>query len=226
MTTASTNSVTNPFAAINPPSNTQSTGPSNQLDQNSFLKLMTTEFQNQNPSQPADPTQMLSQLAQFSTVTGIQSMQNSISGLTNSLMSSQLLSGATLVGHQVLAPQNSFLLGANQTMNGAVDTPSGATTLAIAISDASGQVVRQFAVPAQSGLTNFSWDGLEDDGTTAPPGNYSIAAVANVAGQNQSLQTLIASRVDSVTIDPNTQSLTVNTDTIGSIALSAVRQIM
>jgi flagellar basal-body rod modification protein FlgD len=230
MTTNATGAVTNSnaFAALNPASTPaqQSTGASNQLDQNSFLQLMITEFKNQDPSQPADPSQMLSQLAQFSTVTGIQGMQNSISGLTNSLMSSQLLNGATIVGHQVLAPQSNLSLASNQTVNGAVDVPTGVSAVSIAITDASGQVVRQITIPSQSGLTNFSWDGLEDNGAAAPPGNYGISAVGNVAGQNQSLQTLIASRVNSVTIDPTTQGLTLNTDTIGSIALSAVRQIM
>lgn len=214
------------YAAQTQAAQTSSNASSGQLDQSTFLKLMITQFQNQNPLQPQDPTQMLTQLAQFSTVSGIQNMQTSLSSLSDALKSSHVLDGATLVGHQVLAPGTTATLTSGGTVTGAVDVPTGATAMAVVVTDASGQVVRQFSVPVQSGLTNFTWDGVANDGTQAAAGQYNFSAIAQVGGQNQSLQTLLVGRVGSVTIDPTSQSLTLNVDGMGAVALTDVRQVI
>ena len=69
------------------------------LDINDFLTLMSTQLNNQDPLKPLDSTAFVAQLAQFGTVSGIQSMQASLATLSDSLRASQALSGATLVGH-------------------------------------------------------------------------------------------------------------------------------
>ena len=74
-----------------------------QLGQAQFMQLMIAQLRNQDPTQPMDPANFLGQLAQFGTVSGIQGMQDSISTLSDSLRSSQVLGGTSLVGHYVLA---------------------------------------------------------------------------------------------------------------------------
>jgi len=196
------------------------------LDQNSFMQLMIAQFKNQDPTKPQDPTQFLGQLAQFSTVSGIQDMQSSLGTLSDSLRSSQLLNGSVMVGHQVLVPHDNFAYSGAGAINGALDVPEGASTVAVTIKDASGQTVRTANLSAQQGLNDFSWDGLTDVGTAAPGGNYTFSAVANLGGQSQAVPVLLSARVDSVTIDPKSNQLTVNTGSLGSVALSTVRRVM
>jgi len=93
------------------------------------------------------------------------------------------------------------------------------------VRDASGQLVRRIQLPTAEGLGEFTWDGLADNGTRLPAGRYKLEAIANVGGQNASLQTLLSDRVSSVTIDAN-QGLTLNTRALGTHALSDVRRVM
>ena len=198
---------------------------SDQLGQNEFLKLMLAQLKNQDPFKAMDPSQFLGQLAQFSTVTGIQQMQDAFGTLSDSMRSSQVLDGSTMIGREVLVPSDEIALGADGAVHGALDVPTGTTALQVNIRDANGTLVRRMQLPTTSGLNDFSWDGVADNGTRAPAGEYSIEAVANVAGKSGSLEMLLASRVNSVTIDAAT-GLTLNTNTLGSRALSDVRRVM
>lgn len=195
------------------------------LDANTFMTLMLTQLKNQDPLNPQDPTAFLGQLAQMSTVTGIQGMQTGITSLSDSLRSSQVIDGTSMVGHTISAVTGSSSLGSTGGVNGSVTIPQGTSQAAIAITDASGVLVRTLPLPTTTGATGFSWDGTRDDGTRAPAATYTYSAVATVGGIPQQLETQISSKVSSVTIDTTTNSLTLNTDN-GSVALSAVRSVM
>lgn len=196
------------------------------LDQRSFLQLMIAQFRNQDPTKPQDPAQFLGQLAQFSTVSGIQDMQSSIGSLSDSLRSSNVLSGAIMVGHSILAPDDTVARGATETVSGAIDVPAGTTSIQVTVKDAAGQLVRRFDVPASEGLTEFSWNGVDDVGDAAAAGTYTLSAQAKVLGKNESLPVLINTKVDSVTIDPATNNLVLNTRGLGAVAMSDVRRVM
>jgi flagellar basal-body rod modification protein FlgD len=196
------------------------------LDQKSFLQLMIAQFRNQDPTKPQDPAQFLGQLAQFSTVSGIQDMQGSIGSLSDSLRSSNVLSGAILVGHSILAPHDVATRGATENVSGAIDVPPGTTSIQVTVKDAAGQLVRRFDVPAYEGLSEFSWDGVTDRGEAAAAGTYKFAAEARVLGKNESVPILLNTKVDSVTIDPTTNNLVLNTRGIGAVAMSDVRRVM
>jgi len=202
-----------------------STGSTGQLDQNEFLKLMVAQLKNQNPTQPTDPTQFVTQLAQFSQVTGIENMQGSLSGLVGQMRTSQLMNGTSLVGHKVLAPATSATIAAGAQVSGAADVPAGATAMQVQVQDAYGQTIRVFGVSPQQGITNFTWDGTTNSGAAAPAGTYSFKVVAAVDGSATSLDPMLQSTVNSVTIDPTTQNLTLNTNS-GALDLSSVRQVM
>jgi flagellar basal-body rod modification protein FlgD len=227
MTTNAINSATNSAvsAALGAATGKTATSALSGLDQNSFMTLMLTQLKNQDPLNPQDPSAFLSQLAQMSTVTGIQSMKTSITSLSDSLRSTQVIDGTAMVGHSVMSVAASADLGAAGSVNGAVTIPQGTSQAAIAITDASGALVRTLPLATQAGTTTFAWDGTTSSGSRAPAGTYSYSAVATVGGVPQQLETQIASKVNSVTIDPTTNSLTLNTD-IGSIPLASVRSVM
>ncbi len=212
---------TNPVAApLNVPSaSSNSAIPVNmQINQTDFLRLITSQLQNQNPLSPADPTQFVSQLEGMSEVSSMQSMQSS-------LAASQIMSGTTLLGHSILAPGTTGSLAAGGAINGAVDAPQGASQLTVSVSDSSGNTVSSFNVATQGGLTPFSWNGMTSTGAAAPAGQYRISVNASVNGTTQPVDPLVVSKVSTVTIDPNSQSVDVNTDS-GIVPLSSIVAVM
>ncbi len=196
-----------------------------QLGQAEFLELMIAQLKNQDPFKAMDPSQFLGQLAQFGTVSGISEMKEAFGTLSDAMRSSQVLDGATMVGREVLVPSDEVMLQAEGPVKGAIDVPTGTTALQVNIRDVNGTLVRRMSLPTSSGLQEFSWDGVADNGTRAAAGTYSFEAVANIAGKSGSLEMLMAGRVNSVTIDAAT-GLTLNTSNLGSRALSDVRRVM
>jgi flagellar basal-body rod modification protein FlgD len=191
-----------------------------------FLTLMTTQLKNQDPFKPLDGTEMVAQLAQFGTVSGVQQMNTTLGTLSDSLRTSQALSGATMVGHEIIAPASSAIYNGQQSLIGALQVPEGTSSVTATITDSSGQVVRHISVPAGSGQQGFAWDGSTDSGGRAAPGSYAIAAIASVGGSNQALATSVAARVTSVSIDSSGTALTLNTPELGAVALGKVQQII
>jgi flagellar basal-body rod modification protein FlgD len=206
-----------------PSSASSSALPANEtISQTGFLQLISTQMQNQDPLNPTDPTQFLTQIEGLSEVSSLQSLQTSISGLASGLQSSQMVSGTSLLGHSVLAAGTTATLAAGGTVTGAVSAPSGATGLTVSVTDPSGALVDAFNVtPSASGYTNFTWNGTTSSGAAAPAGTYTIGVTAAVSGATQQVSPLVYSTVSSVTIDPSTQALDLNTSN-GSIPLSSV----
>jgi flagellar basal-body rod modification protein FlgD len=217
--------IINGTSAANASTQPGKAGKKDQLGQNQFLELMVAQLKNQDPFKATDPSQFLGQLAQFGTVTGIQDMQSALGSLSEALRSSQVLGGSNLVGRDVLIAADKTTLGEGNSVGGAVEVPTGATSVELNVRDASGQLVRHIQLPTSEGLNDFNWDGASDDGTRAAAGQYTLEAIANVGGQSTSLQTLLTDRVSSVTIDAN-QGLTLNTRALGTHPLSDVRRVM
>lgn len=195
------------------------------LTANDFLTLMTAQLKNQDPLNPTDSTQFLSQLAQLSTVTGISQLNSTMSTLSSSLMSSQALTSSQLVGRSVLTSATSASYGGSQPISGVVQVPAGANSVTVTITDSSGAVVRQLAVSTNTGAQTFSWDGTTDNGAAAPAGDYSVSATAAVGGATQAATTLLYGTVSSVTLGSSGSGVTLNTPELGSVALSSVQQI-
>lgn len=199
---------------------------SGQLGQSDFLKLMTTQLNNQDPTQPTDSSQMLAQMAQLSTVSGIQDMQSSLKQLVDTMMASQATQAASLVGHQVIAPGTSASLSDNG-LRGAIDLTQATDKLAVGIYDKAGQLVKRVDLGAQSqGTIPFYWDGIKDDGGNAEHGSYQIKAIANINGAPQAMSSYVASTVDSVTVDASTQRITLNTSSGDAVKITDIKQLM
>lgn len=210
--------------ALNPTA-TAGASKKDQLGQDQFLQLMIAQLRHQDPTSPVDPADFLGQLAQFGTVTGIQGVQESMSSLSDALRSSQVLGGTSLVGRDVLFESDTAWLDAEGEVYGMVEIPPATRSANLVITDSAGQLVNRIALPADGGEVAFAWDGTAADGTRAPAGEYTIEVVADVAGTSEQLATQLAGRVGSVTIDPATSTLTLNTE-LGPIALGDVRRVM
>jgi flagellar basal-body rod modification protein FlgD len=206
--------------------NAASTSSIGTLNMNDFLTLMTAQLQNQDPLDPTDSNQFLSQLAELSTVEGISSLNTGLTALSTSVLSSQAVSAAGLVGQTILAPATAMSYTAGQTLNGAVQVPTGASNVSVSIADANGNVVDTIALPAGSsgGLQGFSWSGTGSNGSALPSGNYSISAAATVGGATQAPATYLDATVSSVTLNASGNDVILNTPQLGAVALGSVQQ--
>lgn len=199
---------------------------SNELAQEDFLKLMVTQLKHQDPFKPMENGDFLAQIAQFSSVSGIDQLNKSFSTLAESMSSNQALQAGALVDREVLAPLEYGLLPEGGGLSGAVDLPTSVGNLVISITDSAGALVREIHLGTQAaGQVAFSWDGSTDSGGYAPPGVYKVRAQASTEDGSEALQTLIAARVDSVTLGSGTQGLRLNLEGLGPIAFSDVAQI-
>jgi flagellar basal-body rod modification protein FlgD len=137
-----------------------------------------------------------------------------------------VLNGASLVGREVLCSASETTLAVSgESVKGQFEVPEGTSNVSIVIKDAQGQAVRTITPAFQTGLNEFTWDGLTAEGDAAPAGTYEIEVVAGIGGQNYSLETLLTTRVSSVSIDASGTNLTLNTG-IGAVALANVRRVM
>lgn len=193
------------------------------LGQADFLRLMTEQLKNQDPLKPLDNAQFLGQLAQFSTVQGIDKMQNAMAAVASVMESDQTLRAAALVGHDALVEASTLELGAGASVRGEVSAPS-AGPITFEVVDAAGTRVRQMTVDASAaGDTAFQWDGRNDAGQPAGAGRYTVRAVSGSGDNTEALTVRVAARVDSVSIEPG--GLVLNLAGLGSHPLSAIRRI-
>lgn len=198
----------------------------NELGQDEFLELMVTQLRNQDPFKPLENGDFIAQMAQFSSVSGLQSLQQSFSQLAASLQSNQALQASTMVGRSVLVPLNTAVLSSNSPVTGVLDLPSSSSNVALTIVDSSGQIVRQIRLgPQAAGEVPFTWDGFNDSGSVMPPGKYGLLAKAQGSDGTFSLNTLVRASVESVTLSPNQQGISLNLTELGSISFSDVREI-
>lgn len=193
--------------------------------QDDFLKLLVTQMQNQDPMNPLDNAQVTSQMAQLSTVTGINQLNDTVNSLSGSLLASQSLQAANLVGHSVMVPGNVLQLG-NGAAYGGVDLPQAADKVVVTVKDAAGNVVHSADIGPQSaaGTVPFQWDGTTDSGAKAADGSYTFTVAATQGGNAIAATALSVAQVASVSL--GAQGAMLNVVGMGPVALSQVKQIL
>ena len=221
--------VDTPAAVNTVPTPTKAAADSVQADADKFMKLLITQLQNQDPLNPMDNAAMTSQLAQLSTVTGI----NKVNATLESLRAHRR--GVGLVGKGVLVEGKGIKLTTNTDDKGVTTTSSvfgidlaqPATTVDIAIIDKAGKTVRSMALPAnaQIGTYPITWDGTMDDKTTvAPVGDYTFKVTAKSDGKEITGATpLQLAAVASVSTGSGGVKL--NT-TLGPITLAEIKEVL
>ena len=189
-----------------------------QLGQEDFLKLMTTQLQNQDPFAPVDNADFIAQMAQFSTVTGITSMDQSIKSISDQLSEMRIASTTQLMGHSVLVPGKYARPDKEGIISGVVDLPETAGNLNIIFEDSDGQVLHQDALGMQkAGLVGFEWKDLPEEikssnspitiraftGNVGDTGELSTQVFASVSGTSKTDTGVMLEVEDYGTIDPS-----------------------
>ena len=136
--------------------------------QDQFLTLLVAQLQNQDPTEPMDNAQLTSQMAQISTVSGIEKLNNTVESVTGQFASMQMQQGIAMIGHTVLSEGNQ--LGLSNTTNAdgsttltgtaAFDLNASASNVTVTVTTASGQLVDTIELgAANAGRNYFTWDG-------------------------------------------------------------------
>jgi flagellar basal-body rod modification protein FlgD len=196
------------------------------LGKDAFLQLLVTQLKNQNPLEPQDNGAFVAQLAQFSSLEGITTLNNTVSGLASNYNSSQALQASSLVGRSVIAPGDKAVVDTTKSLSGTVVVPSSVASATLKITDAAGKTVRTIDLGSQkAGNASFIWDGKNDAGETVPAGTYTFGATSTIDGKSVALITNLPATVNSVTISQTGGELMLNLAGLGSVALSKVQTI-
>lgn len=195
----------------------------NEDPQDRFLKLLVTQMKNQDPLNPMDNAQVTSQMAQLSTVSGIDKLNASVTAMSASFQTSQNLQAATMIGHGVIAPGSVIELANGKSIYG-IELPQNADKVEISIKDASGRVVRTMNVGMMpAGVNTLTWDGKTDSGADAGDGVFQFDVSASLGEVKLDATRLSFGMVSSVS--SNTQGTKLNVAILGDIGMADVRQI-
>ncbi|WP_031404984.1 flagellar hook assembly protein FlgD [Thiomonas sp. FB-Cd] len=195
---------------------------------NTFYNLLVTQLTNQDPLNPMSNSDLSAQLAQFSTASGVQSMQQSMAALTAQMAQSQGLQAANLVGQNVVFDNNSVSLGASGGTAGGFTLASAAQNVQVQIQNTAGQVIQTLKLGGlPTGVQTFNWNGTDSTGKPAPVGNYTFSVQAmDSGGQSVAAIPFGTGTVQSVYLNASTgPSLQIQGQS-GTIPLSSIQGVM
>lgn len=195
------------------------------LGQSDFLKLMTAQLQNQDPFSPVDNTQMVAQMAQFSSVSGIAQMNTTLSGIAAKLGATSTSDALAYVGKSILTEGSTAYPRTAGGIAGAVELDGAATDVRVTINDANGATLKTLSLGAHAaGTVGYDWDGITDAGTKAGDGPYTVSVAAQDAGTAVASRGLVWAPVESVSL-PAGGTPTLSVTGLGPVAVAAVRQV-
>ena len=192
------------------------------LGQSDFLRLMTTQLQNQDPFAPMDNGDFIAQMAQFSTVTGIDELNNSMKSLVEEFDQARIATASNLLGHSVLVPGNIGNPDEKGELHGVLDLPESTFSTEIKYLDSiTGDVLHSADLgPRAKGLVGFSWNGFSqefiDEGRSVK-----IEATIDTGAGPEQLSPSIYSRVISASVGSGDQKqVMLNIENFGEIDVS------
>lgn len=224
-TTAATSSNPMPadfLATVNP--KTKDAASAVDASQDRFLKLLTTQLKNQDPLNPMDNAEMTSQMAQISTVSGIEKLNATLEKLMGSSTDTQAVQAASMLGHQVLVAGSGLALAAGGQAIGGMELPQAVDTATLTIRDVNGLTVRTVELgELPAGLQDFVWDGKNNAGEAAAAGQYSFSISAEQGGKEVKATTLELAQVTGILREKAGVKLELGQ--LGNFALADIRQI-
>jgi flagellar basal-body rod modification protein FlgD len=179
----------------------------------SFLTLLTTQLQNQNPLDPLDTNQFTQQLVEFAGVQQQLNTNDSLATLVSLQQTAQSTQALGFVGKTAVVNGNTAALS-NSSATWDLSIPS-ASTVKVSITSSTGQTVFTGTYTAQAGNNQpFTWNGQGNDGTQYPDGQYKLTATAaDSAGNTVAVSTQIQGTVSSVDLTQSPPLLSIGGQT-------------
>ncbi|MEZ0497271.1 flagellar hook assembly protein FlgD [Sphingomonas sp. IW22] len=194
------------------------------MDQSDFLELMTAQLKNQDPFEPVDNTQMVAQMAQFSSLAGITEMSSTLKAIAEKLGGATMGDALNWAGRTVLTEGAVAYPRASGGIEGAVELDAAATDVTVTISDANGGVLKRIELGQKTaGTANFNWDGKTEAGEDAGAGPFVVSVSATEGAAPVAARSLVWAPVTSVSMVAGEPMLTL--PGIGQVKASAVRSV-
>jgi len=188
-----------------------------------FLSLLTTQLQNQDPLDPLDTNQFTQQLVEFSGVEQQLNTNSYLQTLVQATQNSQNNAAVSYIGKQITSSGKESDL-ANGQATWSFNAPEAAN-VTVTISDAKGNQVYSESGQIAAGAGQFNWDGMGSDGSTQPAGTYTIAMTATDAnGKSVAIDTETTGVVTGVDLSGAEPNLMVGSKTIKMSDVTSVTQ--
>lgn len=173
---------------------------SKELDKDAFLRLLVTQLQHQDPLNPMDDKEFISQLAQFSSLEQMNNIAAGISQLTTQAASQDMLSAAAFMGKEVVAAGDSVAKEGSAVSTVDFTLQGNATEVQIFVYDSMNNLVRTEKLSGRAaGIYSYAWDGKGDQGAALPDGRYRVTfAATDGAGTPVLVSTAVSGRVAAV----------------------------
>ena len=198
----------------------------NAMGQQDFLKLFTTQLQNQNPLDPTKNEAFVAQLAQFSQLEATTNMATQLTSFVSSQSGDRMLAGASLIGKKVAVEGVPATLTNGQPVQGVISLPDGASGMKLEVMDMRGNVVRQQIIGAQPpGEVTLTWDGRDGAGAVVADGSYTFKATVTAGGATSQIPVKTLATVRSVSQDDPASELMVLVDGGRSVKMSSLQRI-
>ncbi len=199
---------------------------SSEMDQADFLTLMTAQLKNQDPFEPVDNTQMVAQMAEFSSLAGISEMNTTLQAIAAKLNATSTSDLVSWVGRTVLTEGNVAYPRTDGSLGGMIELGAEAAEVNVVIEGPNGEILKSVSLgAAPAGQTEFEWDGTTDTGEPAGNGPFTIRVAARDAnGEVVSAQPLVWAPVTSVAAGSDGNPV-LTLPGIGQVSTTAIRQI-
>ncbi|MGZ9706916.1 flagellar hook assembly protein FlgD [Pseudomonas sp. GNP013] len=195
------------------------------LGKDAFLQLLVKQMKNQNPLNPQDNAQFVSQLAQFSSLEGIQNLTVAVEKIAANNKSSQAMQASSLIGRSIKIDTHSTAVDTSKGITGSIIVSGTASPVTLKVYDAKLKLVNTVDLGSQKeGTANFNWNGKDAKGMHVPSGNYTFKAEGMINGKSTQYPTQFFTKVTSVTLGGNNSEPTINFAG-GSVSFSKVNAI-
>jgi len=199
---------------------------SEEMGQQAFLTLFTTQLQNQDPLDPVKNEAFVAQLAQFSQLEATTKMSDSLQSMASSMQADRLLTGTSLIGKKVATPNGTAQLVNGANIGGLISVPNGADKIQLDVYNEAGQKVFMQTLGRQPpGEVNVKWEGYDMKGNRMPEGRYKVMATIDSFGKVSQVPISTPASVKSVTFSGTTNEVMLEVEGGGTVPLSQVQRI-
>jgi flagellar basal-body rod modification protein FlgD len=196
------------------------------MGRDAFLKLFTTQLNNQDPLNPMENEAFVAQLAQFSTLEANYSIRDSMDAMVGGMQRDQMLAGANLVGKSVAVEGGFFNAEEGAITSGSIDLESGADSVTMSVYDSAGELVyRETTGNRLPGKVDLNWNGTNLQGQMAPRGDYIMAAGVTRNGKLESVPVTTLAKVRSVNWNPVLQEMSLEIGNGSLVSMADVKRI-
>lgn len=197
---------------------------SDELGQKDFLTLMSAQLRNQDPFAPMENGEFLAQMAQFSTVSGLDKVNETLVGIGEQIGGNRIATASSLMGQHVLVPGTTARPDDEGSIHGVADLPQAASAVTIVYSDAQTGVElhRQDLGAQPAGLMGFDWGDLPEDMVQS----RAAVRVTVMADSPEPASSFVFARVVGVQMPQAGEDLTLDVEDYGlrsSLEITSIR---